>query len=154
VAIENAIRLAEEISKGSPTSSVEPVLQELDATRALSNEAIGCGCAADAAAAATRTAATVWLVLHQGEGDREADRWTKTPESRGFRSHLANVTADIVALEAFTAAVDAADAAYYNDIFMRGAIQDYERLLGLNLGTYPQAGQAIDPSPDGPLGPI
>jgi hypothetical protein len=154
VAIENAIRLAEEISKGSSSTSVEPVLQELDATRSLSSEATGCGCAADAAAAASRTAATVWLVLNQGEGVRDTDRWTKTPEARGFLSHLANVTADIVALDAFTAAVQAADAAAHNDTFMRGAIQDYERLLGLNLGTYPQAGQAIDPSPDGPLGPI
>ena len=28
-----------------------------------------------------------------------------------------------------------------------------EKLLGLNLGSYPQAGQPIDPSPNGPLGP-
>ena len=57
-------------------------------------------------------------------------------------------------LDAFTAAVEAADAVAYDDAFMRGAIQDYERLLGLHLGTYPQAGQPIDPSPDGPLGPL
>jgi len=67
---------------------------------------------------------------------------------------LANVTADIVAMDAFTAAVEAADAVAYSDDFMRGAIHDYERLLGLHLGTYPQAGEPIDPSPDGPLGPL
>jgi hypothetical protein len=154
VAIENAIRLAEDISNGSPSTSVERILQELDATRAISSEAIGCRCAVDAAAAASRTAATVWLALNQGEGDRDTDRWTNTSEARGFLSHLANVTADIVALDAFTAAVQAADAAAHDDTFMSGAIQDYERLLGLDLGSYPQAGQAIDPSPDGPLGPI
>ena len=38
--------------------------------------------------------------------------------------------------------------------FMRGAVHDYERLLGLHLGRYPEAGQPIDPSPDGPLGPL
>jgi hypothetical protein len=154
VAIDNALRLAEEISRGSPSGPFEPVVQELEATRSLTSNAIGCECAADAAAAASRTAATVWLVLDRAGDDRDADRWTKTAEARGYLSRLANVTADIVALDAFTTAVEAAEAAAYNDAFMRGAVQDYERLLGLNLGTYPQAGQPIDPSADGPLGPI
>ncbi len=154
VAIDNAIRLAEDISKGSACTSIEPVVRALEATRAISGVGVGCDCAAAAAAAAARTAATVWLVVNPGEGDRDADRWTKTPEARSYLSHLANVTADIVALDAFTAAVEAADAVAFDDAFMRGAIQDYESLLGLHLGTYPQAGQPIDPSPDGPLGPL
>ena len=154
LAIDNAIRLAEEIARGSASASTEPVLQALEATRAISGAGVGCECAVAAAAAAARTAATVWLVLNPGEGDRDADRWTNTPEARSYLSHLANVTADIVALDAFTAAVEAADAVAHDDAFMRGAIQDYERLLGLHLGTYPQAGQPIDPSPDGLLGPL
>jgi hypothetical protein len=154
VAIDNAIRLAEEISRGSACASTEPVLQALDATRAISGGGIGCECAAAAAAAAARTAATVWLVLNQGEDDREAKRWTNTAEARSFLGRLANDTADVVALDAFTAAVEAANAVALDDAFMRGAIQDYERLLGLRLGTYPQAGQPIDSSPDGPLGPL
>ena len=93
-------------------------------------------------------------MLNPGEGDRDADRWTNTPEARSYLSRLEKDTADIVALDAFTAAVEAADAAAHDDIFMQGAIQDYERLLGLHLGTNPQAGQPIDPSPDGPLGPL
>ena len=105
-----------------------------------------------AAAAAARTAATVWLVLNHGEGDRDADRWTNTPEARSYLAHLANVTADVVALDAFTAAVEAANAVALDDTFMRGAIGDYETLLSLHLGTYPQAGQPVDPSADGPLG--
>ncbi len=153
VAIDNAIRLAEDISRGSACASIEPVVRALDATRAISGVGIGCECAA-AAAAAARTAATVWLVLNPGESDRDPDRWTRTPEARSYLCHLANVTADIVAMDAFTAAVEAADAVAYSDDFMRGAIHDYERLLGLHLGTYPQAGQPIDPSPDGPLGPL
>ena len=154
VAIDNAIRLAEEISRGSACASVEPVVQALDATQAISGDGIACECAAAAAAAAARTAATVWLVLNPGESDRDTKRWTNTPEARSYLSHLANVTAELVALDAFTAAVEAADAVAHDDAFMRGAIHDYERLLGLHLGTYPQAGQPIDPSPDGPLGPL
>ena len=126
----------------------------LEATRAIQGIGIGCECAAAAATAAARTAATVWLVLDRGDDDRDADPWRKTPEARSYLSRLADDTADIVALDAFTAAVEAADAVAFDDAFMRGAIQDYERLLSLHLGTYPQAGQPIDPSPDGPLGPL
>lgn len=31
---------------------------------------------------------------------------------------------------------------------------DYDRLLGLNPGTYPELGQPIDPTENGPLGPL
>jgi hypothetical protein len=154
VAVDDAIRLAEEVSKGSACASLDPVVRALESTRAISGVGVGCECAAAAAAAAARTAATVWLMHSPGEGDRDADRWTNTPEARSNLSHLANVTADIVALDAFTAAVEAANAVAFDDTFMRGAIDDYERLLGLHLGTYPQAGPPIDPSPDGPLGPL
>ena len=91
-------------------------------------------------------------MLSPGEGERDADRWTNTREARSYLSHLATVTADIVVLDAFTAAVEAANAVAFDDTFMRGAIRDYERLVGLHLGAYPQAGPPIDPSPDGPLG--
>jgi hypothetical protein len=152
VAVDNAIMLAEEVARGSACLSIDPVVQALEATRAISDVGVGCDCAAAAAAAAAHTAATVWLVLNPGEDDRNADRWARTPEARSYRSRLEKDTADIVALNAFTAAVEAADAVAFDDTFMRGAIQDYERLLGLQLGTYPQAGRPIDPSPDGPLG--
>lgn len=154
VAVDNAIRLAEDISRGTACASIDSVVRALESTRAISGVGIGCECAASAAAAAARTAATVWLMLSAGEGDRDADRMAETPEARSYLSHLANVSADVVALDAFTAAVEAADAVAFADTFMRGAIQDYERLLGLHLGAYPQAGRPIDPSPDGPLGPL
>ncbi|MBV8310639.1 MAG: hypothetical protein JO344_09665 [Planctomycetaceae bacterium] len=154
VAIDNAIRLAEEIARGSACDSVEPVVQALDSTQAISDAGIACEGAAAAAAAAARTAATVWLVLNPGESDRDKNRWEKTPEARNYLSRLASDSAECVAMDAFTAAVEAADAVAYSDDFMRGAVHDYTTLLGLNLGTYPEAGQPIDPSPDGPLGPL
>ncbi len=154
MAIDNAIRLAEEVSKGAACASSDPVVRALDATRAISSEGIGSECAAAAAAGAARTAATVWLVVNPGESDRDADRWTRTPEARAFRTRLANDMADLVALDAFTAAVEAAEAVAHDDRFMDGAIRDYERLIGLDLGRYPEAGRPIDPSPGGPLGPL
>ena len=121
VALDDAIRLAEEIARGSACPSIDPVVRALEATRAISGAGVGCECAAAAAAAAARTAATVWLVLNPGEGDRDADRWTKTPEARSYLSRLADVTADIVALDAFTAAVEAANAvAFDDDLHARG----------------------------------
>ena len=130
------------------------MVRALDATRAISSEGIASECAAAAAAAAARTAATVWLVVDPGVSDRDTDRWTRTPEARAFRTRLANDTAELVALDAFTAAVEAAEAAAHDDRFMDGAIRDYERLIGLDLGRYPEAGRPIDPSPRGPLGPL
>jgi hypothetical protein len=154
VTIDNAIALAEEIARSAACPPIEPVVRALEETRAISGVGVGCDCAAAAAAAAARTAATVWLTLSPGEGNPDAGRWMNTPEARSYHSRLEKDTADIVALEAFTAGVEAADAAAFDDTFMRGAIRDYERLLGLHLGTYPEAGRPIDPSPVGPLGPL
>jgi hypothetical protein len=68
--------------------------------------------------------------------------------------HLADITADMAAGEAFTAAVEAAGAEGHTDQFLKGAIEDYQELLRLDLGSYSQAGKPIDPSPHGPLGPL
>ncbi len=67
---------------------------------------------------------------------------------------LANVAADLAARDAFTAAVDAAIAAGFGDEFIQGAMRDYQALLKLGLGRYPEAGEPIDPSPVGPLGQL
>jgi hypothetical protein len=154
VTIDNAIALAEEIARSAACPPIEPVVRALEETRAIAGGGVACDCAAAAAAAAARTAATVWLTLSPGEEDPDADRWTNTPDARNYLSRLEKDTADIIALDAFTAAVEAADAAAFDDAFMRGAIRDYERLVALHLGTYPDVGRPIDPSPDGPLGPL
>jgi hypothetical protein len=86
------------------------------------------------------------------EGEPE-ERHLFGPPTRPF-AHLADVTAEMAALDAFTAAVDASAAVGYSDSFIKGAVGDYTRLLSLNLGSYPQAGQPIDSSPTGPLGPL
>src|SRR5262245_50995527 len=67
-------------------------------------------------------------------------------------SRLADVTADLAALGALTTTELAAAAVQYSDRFVHGAAQDFDRLQRLRLGKYPSAGEAIDPSPEGPLG--
>ena len=93
--------------------------------------------------------------LHTLEIRDEPGDWRLTgPPERGILPHLADITADMTALEAFTAAVEASDAAKYADGFIQGAVADYEKLRSLDLGHYPDAGYPIDPSPKGPLGPL
>ena len=41
---------------------------------------------------------------------------------------------------------------YHNEDFVNAALDDYDRLLRLKLGRYPEPGEPIDPSPGGPLG--
>ncbi len=77
---------------------------------------------------------------------------TGTPPPNPF-PHLADVTADLAVREVYTAALEAAAAIGHTDHFINGAIEDYEKLLGLDLGSYPEAGKPIDPSSKGPLGP-
>ena len=68
--------------------------------------------------------------------------------------HLADLTADLAALGAFTAAMDAAEAVATSDDLTMWAARDYEALVNLRLGKYPEAGQPVNPSPAGPLGPL
>jgi hypothetical protein len=53
------------------------------------------------------------------------------------------------------AAFGAAAYAYYaDDALIRAGRTDYDRLLELNLGAYPELGQPINPTSEGPLGPL
>jgi hypothetical protein len=151
-ALASAVRLAEDFANGSPCSTLESVVREADACRDMArgdftrHSAIGAGVlAAHAAAAALRA-----LDL-RGEPDESHLFGAAGPDPI---PHLAEVTADLVARETFTAALEAVAAVGHTDHFMKGAIEDYEKLLKLDLGSYPQAGNPIDPSSKGPLGPL
>jgi hypothetical protein len=70
-------------------------------------------------------------------------------------SALTRVTADVAALNAFTAAAEAfVSVGYRNDHFVDSALKDYNTLVHLNLGRHPEPGAPVDPSPGGPLGPL
>jgi hypothetical protein len=152
VATANAIRLAEDFASGSPCSPAETVVREIEECRALAN----CDFTADSALAtvvmAARAAANA---LHAGElcGESAQSRsvGSQKPDPIG---HLADVTADLAARDAFTAAFEAVAALRHADSFTTAAIDDYEKLLRLERGKYPEAGEPVDPSPKGPLGSL
>ncbi len=108
----------------------------------------------NAIAAVVQAAYTAATALNAVDLEEEPEeRHMFGPPTRPF-AHLADIKAGVAALDAFTAAVDASAAVGYSDNFIKGATGDYDRLLRLNLGSYPRAGQPIDPSPNGPLGPL
>jgi hypothetical protein len=150
-ATANAILLAEDFAKGLPSSSSTSVLQEVEACRAVAEGDFMRQSALGAIALAARAAATAERSL-EARVEKEEPHLFGAPKPNPF-PHLGDVTADLAACDAFTAALEAADANGHSDSFINGAVEDYQKLLRLKLGSYPEAGKPIDPSGDGPLGP-
>ena len=94
--------------------------------------------------------------------DRACTPWTCAASPRYARlfgaappnpfPHLADITADRTAGDAFTAAVEAVSAAGYTDQFLKGAVEDYEKLLRLDLGATRRQGSRSTPRPTGRSG--
>ena len=61
---------------------------------------------------------------------------------------------DLAALSAFTAADGVAAVGLHYETYVSAALNDYEKLLRLDLGEYPDLGEPVDPSTQGPLGPL
>ena len=82
---------------------------------------------------------------------RRVEQLAQLPEGHPQReSRRAAVEA---ALSAFTAAVEAfASVGYHNEDFVAAARNDYDTLVRLELGHFPEAGTPVDLSPCGPLG--
>jgi hypothetical protein len=150
--VAGAIRLAEDFAKGLACSSVESVMREVEDCRAVVGDDFIRDSASGAAVLAAHAAAAALRALDL-RSEPEGSRMSGAGEPNPF-PHLAELTADLAARDAFTAAADAAAAVGHSDRFMKGALDDYQKLLRLDLGTYPQAGNPIDLSPDGPLGPL
>jgi hypothetical protein len=151
-AIDSAIRLAEDFARGSPCQALPAVIRGVEDCRAI---------AQGERVRETAVAAVVWTahaaaVAMEGLGLRDEPAEVNLMGTRlpNLFPQLANVAADLAARDAFTAAVDAAVAAGFGDEFIKGAMQDYQSLLKLGLGRYPEAGQTIDPSRAGPLGEL
>jgi hypothetical protein len=151
-AVGAALRVAEDFARGSPCPSLESVVREIEACRAIGEGAFVHDVAMGAVIWASHAAATALHALDM-RGEPEEPHLFGAAKPNPF-PHLAEVTADLAARDAFTAALEAADAEGHSDTFMKGAIEDYEQLLRLDLGSYPQAGNPIDPSSNGPLGPL
>ena len=152
-AIEAALRMAESYAKGADTPPDESVVAAIDVIRNAGGELAGAA-ATSAIAQAAHAAASAWHAGSQVAEDGGAPG-KRTVEAGRFRGALTHVTADLAALNAFTAAAEAfVSVGYRNEAFVDAALGDYHKLVGLQLGRYPELGATVDPSPAGPLGPL
>jgi hypothetical protein len=79
----------------------------------------------------------------------------RSPQASTPVGALAHLTSDLAAMNAFTAAAGAFIAVgYHNEDFVNAALRDYDTLVRLKTGRYPEPGGPVDPSPGGPLGPL
>jgi hypothetical protein len=152
-AVQAALRLAEDVARGKPREDVESVLRAIDASRESPGD-LSCVSATAAAAVAAHAAASGWPALGVGGNGHAQYDHESSPVGASRLHEVDQVTADLTVLGAFTAAEQCAEATQYSDEFILATIHDYETLLSLNLGSYPEAGQPVDPSPLGPLGPL
>jgi len=150
-AVQSGLQLAEDFARGLPCTGCESVLLTIEASRAtVQGELVR----ENAIAAVVQAASAAVTALHAVVLQGEPGEWHLTGPPTRPLARVADLDAGIAALDAFTAAVEASDAVGYADHFIRAAAADHRKLLDLNLGSYPQAGAPIDPSPSGPLGPL
>ena len=152
-AIAEALRVAEDFARGLPCPTIEAAVRAVEAGQAAAQGDLA---GENAYAAVVRTAHAAACAIHAiaVREEPEEKRLVSGGPPLHSLSHLADLTADLAALGAFTAAVDASEAVASTSDFTTWASEDYRKLLKLGLGHYPEAGQPIDPSPDGPLGPL
>jgi hypothetical protein len=151
-AVAGAIRLAEDFARGLPCPSPESAVREVEAWRSVVEADFVRSSATGAIAMAAHAAA---VALHGLELRAETEKSHAVGAAKADPlPHLADVTADEAARGAFTAALEAVAAEGHSDSFINAAIDDYQKLLRLDLGSYPQAGNPIDPSSRGPLGSL
>ncbi len=154
-AIARALQLAEDFARGRADPGTDPdtAVQEVEACWDLARGELPRENAYAAVVRATHAAAAAFHATRL-RGEPEHRRLLSSGPPLDPAHHVADVTTDLAALGAFTAAVDAADAISTTDGLTSGAAADFRRLLDLKLGNYPEPGRPIDPSSDGPLGPL
>src|SRR5262249_55728966 len=134
-AVGDALRVAEDFARGLPCPSLESVVREIEAIRAIGEGAFVHDMAMAAVIRAAHAAATALHALDL-RGEPEESHLFGAAKTNPF-PHLADVSADLATRDAFTAAVEAAAADGHADEFIKGAIEDYEELLRLDLRSYP-----------------
>jgi hypothetical protein len=152
-AVAEALRVTEDFARGLPCPTIESAVINLEAGQA---KAQGDLVREDANAAVVRAAHAAATAIHviAAREEPEQKRLLSGGPPLNSLSHLADVSADLAALDAYTAAMDAAEAVGYSDAFTMAASDDYRKLLELGLGQFSEPGKPIDPSPKGPLGPL
>jgi hypothetical protein len=148
-----ALTLAEGFARGESVPPPGPVLDAIDTSQGIAGVARPCESAAAAAARAAHAAAAAIRALESAGDDPFQTPWWETDQMRATVARVEHVAAELVPLNAYTAAVEAASAAG-SERSLPGVLDDYGTLLRLGLGRYPEPGKPIDPSPQGPLGPL
>jgi hypothetical protein len=149
--VEAALRMAESFARGTDEPPDESVVAAIDASRDVGGE-LAAAAAVSAIALAAHAAASAW---HAGSQVAEESRapWKDTTEAGRSRGASTHVTADLAALNAYTAAAEAfLSVGYRNEDFVDASLKDYHALVRLQLGRYPELANLVDPSPGGPLG--
>jgi hypothetical protein len=149
-AVAGAIRLAEDFARGLPCPSPESAIREVEAWRkVVENDFVRDSATGAIVMAAHAAAASLRALDLRGEMEGSHSPEAAKPDPL---PHLADITADLATREAFLAALDAVAAEGHADSFIAAAVDDYQKLLELDLGRFPQAGKPIDTSSRGPLG--
>jgi hypothetical protein len=151
-AVAEALRVAEDFARGLPCPTIESAVAAVESGQAAAQGEIIRENAYAAVVRASHAAATAIHAVAEREAPPDRPLISGLPTKP--LAHLADVSADLAAQGAFLAATDAAEAQRSTDGFTKRAAADYRKLLELKLGQYPEAGQPIDPSPKGPLGPL
>jgi hypothetical protein len=152
-AVEAALRLAEGFAKGDEPPSSGPILDAIDASQGITGVGRPCESAGAAATRAAHAAVAAIRALESSGADPLQTPWWQTGDMRSTAGRVERIAAELVALNAYTAAAEAASAAGL-DGSPPAALDDYRNLQRLGLGRYPEPGKPIDPSPRGPLGPL
>jgi hypothetical protein len=154
-AIETALTITEQFCRGEHIAAADAA----DAARA-AEAAADAADAVEAAAEAAEAAAEAARAARAGTASRAA--------AAAFAGATAGVTAAIArtadaadaaraaraAFSGATAGVTAATARAAGKAAIAAARADYYRLVSVNLEGYPDLGQPIDPTENGPLGPL
>lgn len=154
-AVEAALRAAEDFARGVDPSDVPAVVRDAEATRGLEGGSPASdGASASAAFAAHATLASLQAIENWGRV-AALQFWERTHEARDSLNLFASTAADFAAMSAHTAGAEAFYAVgMHNEALVARSLADFRLLLDLHLGKFPDAGTQIDPSPEGPLGPL
>lgn len=153
--IDAALRFAEDVSRGAERPPSDSIIQAVQVCQSITAAARDNASAISAAVKAASSAASVRQTIEYQRQDGVRHHPAARRAARMSRELASAIIADLVVVDAFRAVVDAQNAASAHDeCFERKALDDYARLHDLDLGLYPEPGEPVDPSPEGPLGPI
>jgi hypothetical protein len=153
-AFEAAVRAAEDFARGVDRPDSDQIARDADASRGVDGEAPSSDAAMASAAMAAHCAVAARGAMENTGRVISRHLWERSHEARAALQQMAGNAADFAALCAHTSGAEAFYAiGIHNEAFVAALLGDYRRLVELRLGTFPEPGSAVDPSPDGPLGP-